>query len=495
MSEAETDLSWRRAAPARPYAEVIGDPISHTRSPKIHTFWLDALGIDGEYRAAHVLPEELAEYLAARRADPLWRGCSVTMPHKQAVMRLLSEHPDDALEEPARVIGAVNAVFRHDGGLGGANTDIPGFSEALGGRTFRRVVVVGAGGAARAVLLALRNGACAGHITLQNRDVAKATELLEMLGIRGANGAGDVTGEAVPLGAPLPDGCDLLVNTSALGMVGYPPLLMELGAMAHDGIVYDIVTAPLDTPLLQQARVRGLATIDGLSMLIGQADFAFGHFFGIRPDRSDGDRGLRLALGARPFILGLTGSIGMGKSAVAGMLRDEGVPLFDADAEVHRLQGPGGALLPQIEAAFPGTTGPDGVDRPKLGAAAFGNPEALARLEAMVHPPINAARASFMAEHAAAPLVVFDVPLLFEKGGWQSVDGVAVVSAPAEAQAERVLARPGMTPEKFAQILALQVPDAEKRARADFVIDTGVTLEETRGAVKQVVAGILAGRK
>ena len=196
----------------------------------------------------------------------------------------------------------------------------------------------------------------------------------------------------------------------------------------------------------------------------------------------------------RPFILGLTGSIGMGKSAVAGMLRDEGVPVFDADAEVHRLQGPGGALLPAIESAFPGTTGPGGVDRPKLGAAVFGKPEALARLEAIVHPAVAESRASFLTTHAAAPLVVFDVPLLFEKGGWQNVDGVAVVSAPAEAQAARVLARPGMTPEKFAQILALQVPDAEKRARADYVIDTGCALEETRRAVKALVAGLLAGK-
>ena len=188
----------------------------------------------------------------------------------------------------------------------------------------------------------------------------------------------------------------------------------------------------------------------------------------------------------RPFILGLTGSIGMGKSAVAGMLRDEGVPVFDADAEVHRLQGPGGALLPAIEAEFPGTTGPDGVDRPKLGAAVFGQPEALARLEAIVHPAVGSARAAFLAEHAMAPLVVFDV---------QGDDGVAVVSAPAEMQAERVLARPGMTAEKFTHILGLQVPDAEKCARADFGIDTGTSPEETRGAVKALVAELLAGKE
>lgn len=194
----------------------------------------------------------------------------------------------------------------------------------------------------------------------------------------------------------------------------------------------------------------------------------------------------------RPFILGLTGSIGMGKSAVAAMFQGLGVPVFDADAAVHALQGPGGALLPAIEAAFPGTTGPQGVDRPKLGAAVFGDPAALGRLEAIVHPAVGALRKRFLEDHADAPLVVFDIPLLFEKGGWEHVDAVVVVSASAEAQRRRVLARPGMTPQKFEQILALQVPDAEKRARADHVIDTGVSLAETRHAVQALVQRLRA---
>jgi len=186
-------------------------------------------------------------------------------------------------------------------------------------------------------------------------------------------------------------------------------------------------------------------------------------------------------------ILGLTGSIGMGKSTVAAMFRDRGVPVFDADAAVHVLQGPGGALVPAIEAAFPGTTGPEGVVRGKLGAAVFGNPEALARLEGIVHPAVAQARMLFLSEHDSVPLIVFDIPLLYEKGGDRGLDGVAVVSAPAEAQRARVLARPGMTPEKFEQILGLQVPDAEKRARADFVIDTGTSLAETREQVDRIV--------
>lgn len=190
---------------------------------------------------------------------------------------------------------------------------------------------------------------------------------------------------------------------------------------------------------------------------------------------------------SHPFILGLTGSIGMGKSTVALMFAELGVPVFDADAAVHRLQGPGGKLLPAIEAAFPGTTGPAGVDRAALGARVFGNKEALARLEGIVHPAVETLRKEFLLEHAGQDIVVFDIPLLFEKGGWERVDAIAVVSAPAEVQRRRVLSRPGMSPEKFAEILELQTPDREKRARADHVIDTGRSLAATRQEVARLV--------
>ena len=190
---------------------------------------------------------------------------------------------------------------------------------------------------------------------------------------------------------------------------------------------------------------------------------------------------------AAPLILGLTGSIGMGKSTVAAMFAALDVPVFDADAQVRRMQGPGGILLPAIAAAFPGSTGPEGVDRDRLGALVFGDNAALERLEAIVHPAVAQARKAFLDEHWQAPLVVFDIPLLFEKGGAANVDRICVVSAPASVQRERVLARPGMTEQKFAQILALQMPDEQKRARADYVIDTSVSLAETAQAVAQLV--------
>lgn len=196
---------------------------------------------------------------------------------------------------------------------------------------------------------------------------------------------------------------------------------------------------------------------------------------------------------SRPLLVGLTGSIGMGKSAVAAIFEAHGVPVFDADAEVRAMQGPGGAILPAIEEAFPGTTGPEGVDREALGHQVFGNPEQLARLEAIMHPAVAERRAAFLAANLDAPLLVFDIPLLFEKGGATTLDKVVVVSAPPQIQRERVLARPGMTEEKFEQILAIQTPDEEKRARADHVIDTGTPLVETEAAVAALVAQLRDG--
>ncbi|MDP5280490.1 dephospho-CoA kinase [Sphingomonas sp. DG1-23] len=192
------------------------------------------------------------------------------------------------------------------------------------------------------------------------------------------------------------------------------------------------------------------------------------------------------------ITVGLTGSIGMGKSTVAEMFADEGVPVFDADETVHRLQGPGGALVAAIEAAFPDTTGAEGVDRTALREAVFGDEAAFARLEALVHPAVARERDAFLAANAEAPVVVLDVPLLFEAGGWARVDKVVVVSAPPEVQRARVLGRPGMSVERFEAILVRQLPDAEKRARADFVISTDAPLAETRAKVRAVLTCLAA---
>ena len=188
------------------------------------------------------------------------------------------------------------------------------------------------------------------------------------------------------------------------------------------------------------------------------------------------------------MTLAITGSIGMGKSTVAAMFAEAGIPTFDADATVRRLQGPGGRLVPQIEARFPGTTREGAVDRDALSSAVLGDPDELAALEAIVHPAVHHERTRFIVENGDAPALLFDIPLLFETGGDAAFDKVIVVSAPAEMQRERVMSRQGMTREKFEQILARQLPDAAKRERADFVVDTSGSLDQTRGQVKAILA-------
>lgn len=188
------------------------------------------------------------------------------------------------------------------------------------------------------------------------------------------------------------------------------------------------------------------------------------------------------------IVLGLTGSIGMGKTTTAAMFAAEGVPCHDADAAVHAIYSGQDAKI--IEAAFPGVTGPEGVDRQKLAKKVLGNPEALARLEKLVHPLVRKHEQEFL-EHwrrRGAPLVVLDIPLLFETGGEARVDRIAVATAPFDIQHERVLARPGMTEEKFQAIIARQMPDAEKRSRADFIINTGDGLDAARRSVRRIIA-------
>ena len=275
-------------APNTPYAEVIGGPIAQSKSPKIHSFWLNKLGIEADYRACHVTPDALADYIAARRADPLWRGCNVTMPHKQAVMPLL-----DRIDTTATRIGAVNTLLPHgdDMAMTGTNTDAAGFLEPLNAELaqshyFRMARILGTGGAARAIITAL-----AGHgftLIVAGRDPAKARALLDELAPGGDHHAIDLAHFSDSTDFAFDDrkGClDLIVNASSLGMQGQPPLPFDWSHAPPGSIAYDIVTAPLDTPFLQAARAKGHRTIEGLSMLIGQAAAAFEKFFGAPPPR------------------------------------------------------------------------------------------------------------------------------------------------------------------------------------------------------------------
>lgn len=266
---------------SRPYAEVIGDPIAQSKSPLIHNFWLGKLGIDAEYRACHVTESALARYLTKRRSDPAWRGCNVTMPHKQTVMPLL-----DSIEEQARSIGAVNTIRATcTGDQVGMNTDAAGFIEPLREvlgqiHLFRMARVLGTGGAARAIVRALIDEKFV--IVLAGRDPAKARALLAELDPGGEHHAVALGHFADSTDFAFDDraNCsDLIVNASPLGMRGQPALDFDWSHAPPGAIAYDIVTNPIETPFLTAAKTAGHLTIDGLAMLIGQAAAAFELFF------------------------------------------------------------------------------------------------------------------------------------------------------------------------------------------------------------------------
>lgn len=267
----------------RPYAEVIGDPVAHSKSPLIHNFWLDALGIDAKYHATHVTLDQMPDYFADRRADSAWRGCNVTIPHKIAAL----DHVEDR-GGVRETIGAINTVFRDGDAIVGTNTDAGGFYAAIADRDLAGAWagVVGTGGAARAVLFALaRLGV--DRVSIFARSPFRAMRLLADFGLRGDAFEIDVR----------PPQVTLLVNASSLGMTGQAAYVPDLTPLPDDAIIYDLVYTPRDTPLLAAARARGLKTVGGLEMLVGQAALAFELLFGTEPPR-DRDDELRELLSA-----------------------------------------------------------------------------------------------------------------------------------------------------------------------------------------------------
>lgn len=265
----------------KPYAEVIGDPIAHSKSPAIHNFWLEKLGAAPTYRAQHVLSDKLGDYIKSRRSDLEWRGCNITMPHKQAVIDLA-----DRLDPVATQIGAINTLVREGDQLIGYNTDAVGFLEPLRGELsqehyFRMARVLGTGGASRAIVAGLAGQGFT--IVLAGRNPDKARSILEEVAPKGQHHAVHLDHFAEPTDFAFDDrdGClDLVVNASPLGMRGQSELAFDWSHAPPGAIAYDIVTDPLDTALLRNARAAGHQTLDGLNMLIGQAAAAFEKFFG-----------------------------------------------------------------------------------------------------------------------------------------------------------------------------------------------------------------------
>lgn len=272
----------------RPYAHVIGDPIAQSKSPIIHGFWLEKLGIDADYRAWRVENNVAAveAYFPTSLIDADWVGCNVTMPHKKAVIPLL-----DTLDPVAARIGAVNTVVREGYNLAGYNTDAAGFLEPLRGELenqhyFRMARILGTGGAARAIVTALYDEGFI--IVLAGRNPQKARAMLDELAPKGEHHAVDLAHFAIPTDFAFDDreGClDLIVNASPLGMRGQPPLVFDWSHAPPGSIIYDIVTDPIETAFLSSAKAAGFETIDGLDMLIGQAAAAFSTFFGAEAPR------------------------------------------------------------------------------------------------------------------------------------------------------------------------------------------------------------------
>jgi len=265
------------------HAEVIGDPIAQSKSPLMHSFWLEKLGIDGAYGRSHLTTADLPAFFEKRRGTRDWRGCNVTLPHKQSVMPLL-----DRIDPLAEAIGAVNTIVPRDGLLIGHNTDAPGFLEPLRPHLAERHLlrtarILGTGGAARAIAHALWEEGFT--LVIAGRDLAKAQDIASAFKSADTHVC-TLDTFAQPLdfdwGEP-GDRLDVVVNATSLGMIGQPPLPIDFSNLPPAAIVYETIYAPLVTPLLAEAKARGHPTIDGLSMLIGQGRIAFEHFFGAVP--------------------------------------------------------------------------------------------------------------------------------------------------------------------------------------------------------------------
>lgn len=281
----------------RPYAQVIGDPIAQSKSPIIHSFWLEKLGIDADYTAEKVPAGEMPSYIERSSADPNWRGCNVTMPLKHEALEV-----SDVAHSTARRIGASNTLVRSKAGIGAFNTDAAGFLEPLHKELsqkhyFRMARILGTGGAARAIMTALHDEGFI--LVLAGRNPDKARAMLDELAPKGDHHAISLDHFAAPTDFAFDDreGClDLIVNASPLGMTGQPPLVFDWSHAPPGSIVYDIVTSPLDTDFLKSAREAGFQTLDGLNMLIGQAAVAFERFFGApAPREYDAELRERLA--------------------------------------------------------------------------------------------------------------------------------------------------------------------------------------------------------
>ncbi len=471
-------------------AAVIGWPVRQSLSPAIHAFWRQQYSTSGAYRRIACAPDNESFTVCLSELRRLgYAGVNVTIPHKKHAFDIA-----DRRTETAEMLGVANMLTFADGQIFADNSDVAGFEKMIKpilGRNDRRALalVLGAGGTTPAVCLALHNlGTC--EIVIANRTLNRATEMAERYDfIKGICAWSDIP--------TILGGADMLVNTTPLGMTGQPALSIDLTGAKPDLVVADIVYTPLETPLIKAAKERGLRNQSGLAMLAHQAAPGFERWFGVTPDVSDElmqhliDK-LQM-FRSRPVKIGVTGSIGMGKSTATRVLREQGAAVWDADSAVHRLYAKGGAAVAAVERAFPGVIKDGAISRKKLGEHLMMHPDGFREIEKIVHPLVAEDRKGFYdsAVEQDARAVVMDIPLLFETGQSQDFDAVIVVTANSDARRHRVLARAGMSEDRFASIVAQQMSEEEKRLLGDYVVYTDGPIEETTECLRKIFREIL----
>ncbi len=472
-------------------AAVIGWPIKHSLSPSIHGFWRAEKHIKGLYHRVACPPTDKDFNQCVRQlADLGYAGVNVTIPHKTNAFNIA-----DVVSPVAEKLGVANTLTFEDGAIYADNTDVTGFQQMLEGiktpdDQFHSALILGAGGTAPAVALALSNLGIK-EISVANRTADKAKNLQSAYQFI----SGTIPWESVETSISQ---FDILVNATSLGMVGQPEFVLDITKAKSKMIVIDVVYTPLETDLIRAAQNHGLRTETGLSMLMYQAIPGFEEWFSetakVTPELKNYLIDRLKKKNSRPLKIGLTGSIGMGKSTAAKYLETLGALTWDADRAVHRIYGEGGVAVQPISAAFPGTVSDGAVSREKLSQHLLKNPEDFKKLETIVHPLVAADRAEFI-ENAVknnATAIVLDIPLLFETGQSFEFDAIIAVTADPEIRKARVLERPGMSEEKLETIISRQLPEEEKILLADYVIKTDVPLEETYAQLDEVFADITA---
>lgn len=465
-------------------AAVIGAPIAHSLSPRLFAFWCERAGIDGDYRAIETADDDTAftETIKGLLAAG-YRGVNITLPHKLRALQIANE-----ITPRARAIGAANMLRLWRDRIIADNSDAEGFLKALqlhapefsGGAA----LVLGAGGAAPATIWALREAGCS-YIYITNRTRARAETLARRFGSNVEPVGWEERGKLVPY-------ADIIVNTTALGLKPQDDLPVSLEGARDETIIADIVYEPSLTPFLMQAKKQGLKYFNGLAMLVFQAMPGFHQWFGAEPGPAEEAMAfLQKKNLAKPktkqIVLGLTGSIGMGKTTTAKLFGQYGIPVWDADSAVHRLYGKGGKAVSIIAARFPECVKEGVVDRDCLSARLAENASLLLWLEENIHPLVYEDQQAFMAAHEQAPAILLDIPLLFESKNKRQFDAIIVCTAPEDVRRKRVLARKGMSAQKLETILSRQLAEEERLARADFVVRTDKGIEDAGQQVAKIM--------